>query len=99
MKKTVNIISRSSTLAKIQAEMVGSVILNKHPQISLNYILTKTSGDVNQNIDISKSTRSMPRVYFVFGRNVPKTVFFVRNVLGNSLRCRVFVKNLVDGCR
>ena len=35
--------------------MVGSAILNKHPQRSLNYILTKTSGDVNQNIDISKS--------------------------------------------
>ena len=35
--------------------MVGSAISNKHPQISLNYILTKTSGDVNQNIDISKS--------------------------------------------
>ena len=56
MKKTLNIISRSSTLAKIQAQMVGSAISNKHPQISLNYILTKTSGDVNQNLDISKSS-------------------------------------------
>jgi len=55
LKKTVNIISRSSTLAKIQAQMVGKAISKKHPQISLNYILTKTSGDVNQNLDISKS--------------------------------------------
>ena len=55
MNKTINIISRSSTLAKIQAQMVGSAISQKHPQISLNYISTKTSGDVNQNLDISKS--------------------------------------------
>ena len=56
MKKTVNIISRSSTLAKIQAQMVGSAISKKHPQISLNYISTKTSGDINQNLDISNSS-------------------------------------------
>ena len=56
MNKTINIISRSSTLAKIQAQMVGSAISNKHPQISLNYISTKTSGDVDQNLDISKSS-------------------------------------------
>ena len=56
MKKTINIISRSSTLAKIQAQMVGSAILKKHPQISLNYISTKTSGDVNQDLDISNSS-------------------------------------------
>ena len=56
MNKTINIISRSSTLAKIQAQMVGSAISQKHPKISLNYISTKTSGDVNQNLDISKST-------------------------------------------
>ena len=36
--------------------MVGSAISQKHPKISLNYISTKTSGDVNQNLDISKST-------------------------------------------
>ena len=56
MKKTLNIISRSSTLAKIQAHMVGSAISQKYPQISLNYISTKTSGDVNQNLDISNSS-------------------------------------------
>ena len=55
MKKTINIISRASTLAKIQAQMVGKTIVQKYPQISLNYISTKTSGDVNQNLDISKS--------------------------------------------
>jgi len=56
LKKTLNIISRSSTLAKIQAHMVGSAISQKYPQISLNYISTKTSGDVNQNLDISNSS-------------------------------------------
>ena len=55
MNKTINIISRASALAKIQAKMVGSAISKKHPQISLNYISTKTSGDVNQNLNISKS--------------------------------------------
>ena len=56
MKKTINIISRSSTLAKIQAQMVGKTIVQKYPQISLNYISTKTSGDINQNLDISNSS-------------------------------------------
>ena len=36
--------------------MVGSAISQKYPQISLNYISTKTSGDVNQNLDISNSS-------------------------------------------
>ena len=56
MKKTLIIISRASTLAKIQAHMVGSAISKKYPQISLNYISTKTSGDVNQNLNISNSS-------------------------------------------
>ena len=56
MKKTVNIISRASTLAKIQARMVGSAISKRHPNILLNYISTKTSGDTNQNLDISNSS-------------------------------------------
>ena len=55
MKKNINIISRASTLAKIQAQMVGRAILQKYPEISLNYISTKTSGDINQNLDVSKS--------------------------------------------
>ena len=36
--------------------MVGSTISQKYPQISLNYISTKTSGDVNQDLDISNSS-------------------------------------------
>jgi len=36
--------------------MVGDAISQKYPQISLNYISTKTSGDVNQNLDISNSS-------------------------------------------
>ena len=55
MKKNINIISRASSLAKIQAQMVGSAILQKYPKMSLNYISTRTSGDINQNLDISNS--------------------------------------------
>lgn len=55
MKNTINIISRSSALARIQAEMVGETIKKKYPHLTLNYLPTKTSGDVNQNIDISNS--------------------------------------------
>ena len=36
--------------------MVGSAVSQKYPQISLNYISTKTSGDANQNLDISNSS-------------------------------------------
>ena len=36
--------------------MVGSAILKKHPQISVKYISTKTSGDINQDLDISNSS-------------------------------------------
>ena len=35
--------------------MVGSAISKKYPKISLNYISTRTSGDINQNLDVSKS--------------------------------------------
>ena len=36
--------------------MVGRTIMEKYPQLSINYISTKTSGDVNQNLDISNSS-------------------------------------------
>jgi len=79
LKKTVNIISRASTLAKIQAKMVGNAISQQHPQISLNYISTKTSGDVNQNLDISKSP-SEPATAFP-ARKKNKIIIFINLVI------------------
>jgi hydroxymethylbilane synthase len=56
LKKSINIISRSSILAKIQANMVGETIKNSHPNINIEYITSKTSGDLDQNLDISGGT-------------------------------------------
>ena len=56
MKKSINIISRSSILAKIQADMVGESIKNSHPNIHIEYTTSKTSGDLDQNLDISSGT-------------------------------------------
>jgi len=56
LKKSINIISRSSILAKIQANMVGESIKNSHPDIHIEYITSKTSGDLDQNLDISRGT-------------------------------------------
>ena len=53
MYKSINIISRASILAKIQAEMVGEAINKTFPEISINYVNTKTSGDLDQQLDIS----------------------------------------------
>ena len=56
MHKTINIISRASILAKIQASMVGKAIMKAYPNISIEYTASKTSGDLNQNLDISIGT-------------------------------------------
>ena len=56
MNKSINIISRSSILAKIQATMVGKAIKNAHSNIDIKYIISKTSGDLDQNLDISDGT-------------------------------------------
>ena len=56
MEKSINIISRSSVLARIQANMVGETIKNSHPDIHIDYITSKTSGDQNQSLDISSGT-------------------------------------------
>ena len=56
MKKSINIISRSSILAKIQANIVGEAIKNSHPNINIEYITSKTSGDLDQNLNISGGT-------------------------------------------
>ena len=56
MNNSINIISRSSILAKIQATMVGKAIKNAHSNIDIKYIISKTSGDLDQNLDISDGT-------------------------------------------
>ena len=36
--------------------MVGETIKNSHPNINIEYITSKTSGDLDQNLDISGGT-------------------------------------------
>lgn len=56
MEKHIRIASRSSTLAKIQAKLVGDVISRNHQHIKVDYHWIKTSGDLDQNLDISGGT-------------------------------------------
>ena len=69
MNTSINIISRSSILAKIQAEMVGEAIKNAYPEISINYISSKTTGDLDQGLDISSGN-----TIGVFTRDISKKV-------------------------
>ena len=43
-------------MAKIQAEMVGEAINNTFHGISVNYVTSKTSGDLDQQLDISSGS-------------------------------------------
>ena len=53
MKDRIKIVSRSSILAKIQARFVGEQILKKNPTIKIDYKWVKTTGDLDQKLDIS----------------------------------------------
>ena len=69
MNKSINIISRSSLLAKIQSEMVGEAIKSTFPEMSVNYVTSKTSGDLDQKLDISSGNN-----IGVFTRDISKKV-------------------------
>ena len=56
MKENITIISRRSTLAKIQAKLVGKTIKSKYPEIKIEYSWIKTVGDINQKLDISNGS-------------------------------------------
>ena len=51
--KSISIVSRASSLATIQAKMVGDRIQEILPNISVRYHTTKTNADINTNINIS----------------------------------------------
>ena len=50
---SISIVSRASSLATIQAKMVGDRIKEILPYLSIRYHTTKTNADINININIS----------------------------------------------
>ena len=50
----VRIISRKSHLAQIQAELVGNKIIEKFPNIEIEYIHKETQGDIDLNTPLSE---------------------------------------------
>ena len=55
MVNQIKILTRQSTLAKIQGKIVGDKIYAAFPQIKIKYYTSKTIGDINQNLDIKSS--------------------------------------------
>lgn len=56
LKNILNIVSRSSTLAMIQARKVGEKIIDTHPDLSVKYYTTNTEADIDSTIKISNPT-------------------------------------------
>ena len=56
MDNFIRIASRSSVLAKIQAKLVGQKISKKYPNYDIEYHWIKTTGDLDQRLDISSGT-------------------------------------------
>ena len=52
--KTLKIISRKSTLAKIQAGIVGDKIKDIYPSIKIEYLCKETEGDIDLTTPLSK---------------------------------------------
>ena len=50
----IKIISRKSHLAQIQAEIVGNKIIEKFPNIEIEYIQKETQGDIDLNTPLSE---------------------------------------------
>ena len=55
MINQIKILTRKSTLAKIQGKIVGEKIHSAFPQIKVSYYTSKTVGDVNQKMDLKSS--------------------------------------------
>ena len=55
MINQIKILTRESTLAKIQGKIVGEKIHSAFPQIKVSYHTSKTVGDVNQKMDLKSS--------------------------------------------
>ena len=56
MDNCIKIASRASVLAKIQAKLVGERISEKYPNYEIEYHWIKTTGDLDQRLDISSSS-------------------------------------------
>ena len=56
MDNCIKIASRASVLAKIQAKLVGERISQKHPNYEIEYHWIKTTGDLDQRLDISSGS-------------------------------------------
>ena len=53
-KPTIRILSRKSDLAVIQAKIVGNKIINKFPDLKIEYISKKTAGDIDLKTPLSE---------------------------------------------
>ena len=56
--KQIRILSRKSDLAVIQAKEVGSKILEKFPDIKIEYITKKTAGDIDLQTPLANMNSS-----------------------------------------
>ena len=56
MDNCIKIASRASVLAKIQAKLVGESISQKNPNYEIEYHWIKTTGDLDQRLDISSGS-------------------------------------------
>ena len=56
MDNCIKIASRASVLAKIQAKLVGERISDKYPNYKIEYHWIKTTGDLDQRLDISSGS-------------------------------------------
>ena len=56
MDNCIKIASRASVLAKIQAKLVGDRISEKYPNCEIEYHWIKTTGDLDQRLDISSGS-------------------------------------------
>ena len=66
---SISIVSRASSLATIQAKLVGDRIKEILPNISVRYHTTKTDADINVNINISD-----PNEIGIFTRDISTRV-------------------------
>ena len=68
-QKYIKIVSRSSALAKIQAEEVGNALISVHPDLSIEYHTSNAVADIDLNMDITK-----PENIGVFTRDISNRV-------------------------
>ena len=68
-QKIIKIVSRGSTLARVQAEEVGNALRSVHPDLSIEYHTSNAVADIDLNMDITK-----PENIGVFTRDISNRV-------------------------